>query len=87
MKPEKDSVLSALQIPKDVVQGTVLMWITGRQELCLENYRCIVSYTQEQIRMQAKDYQVVIQGKHLHIDYYTCETMKISGWIHAITYE
>lgn len=87
MKPEKDTVLSALQIPKDIVQGAVLMWVTGRQELCLENYRCIVSYTEEQIRIQAKNCQVVIQGRNLRINYYTCEMMKISGWINNIAYE
>ena len=84
---KKESVVSALQIPKDIGLGAVVMWITGREQICLENYRYIITYTEEELCIQAKTLQVVITGKKLKIDYYTNEMMQISGCIDSIYYQ
>lgn len=80
-------MVETLELPKDLVYGAVLLTVTGRRELLVENYRGILEYTTECIRLQAKDCRVSIQGKALSIQYYTNEEMKINGIIKSILYE
>ncbi len=80
-------MVEALELPKDLVYGAVLINVTGRRELLVENYRGILEYSTECIRLQAKDCRVCITGKNLNIEYYTNEEMKICGMIKSIQYE
>ncbi len=83
----KENVVETLELPKDLMYGAILITATGRRELLVENYRGILEYTTECIRLQAKDCRVAISGKSLNIQYYTNEEMKISGIINCIQYE
>lgn len=83
----KENVVETLELPKDLMYGAVLLSATGRRELLVENYRGILEYTTECIRLQAKDCRVAISGKSLNIQYYTNEEMKITGIIKSILYE
>ncbi len=80
-------MIETLELPKDLMYGAVLITATGRKELLVENYRGILEYSPECIRLQAKDCRVCISGKLLYIQYYTNEEMKISGIIKSIQYE
>lgn len=87
LKAWKENVIETLELPKDLVYGAVLVTVTGTRELFVENYRGILEYSPECIRLQAKDCRVCISGKRLYIEYYTNEEMKISGSIKSIQYE
>ena len=78
----KQSVVRAFDLP-----GSVLVSVTGQNELLIENYRGILEYKDEHIRIQAKDCRILIVGKQLKIEYYTNEEMKIKGFIEQILYE
>lgn len=81
-----DKMIAAVDIPKDVVLGTSILTVLGTNEICIENYRGIIEYTDILIRVQTKEKQIKIQGKQLQIEYYTNEEMKIKGYIHSIEY-
>ncbi len=83
----KEGLVESLELPKDLVYGAVLVSITGRQEILIENYRGILEYTQNHISLQTKTCRLVIRGKNLHISYYTNEEMKITGWIDSVLFE
>lgn len=83
----KEGLVDSLELPKDLVYGAVLVSITGRQEMLIENYRGILEYTKNHISLQTKTCRLVIRGKDLDISYYTNEEMKITGWIDALIYE
>ena len=83
----KESFVESLELPKDLMYGAVLVSITGRQELLIENYRGILEYKENHIRIQAKDCRILIIGKRLQVEYYTNEEMKIKGFIEQIIYE
>ena len=53
----------------------------------MENYRGIIEYTREKIRLQAKGCQVTVRGERLAVEYYTHEEMKITGVIEGILYD
>lgn len=83
----KESVVRAFDLPPDLAYGSVLVSVTGQSELLIENYRGILEYKDEHIRIQAKDCRILIVGKRLGIEYYTNEEMKIKGLIEQIIYE
>jgi sporulation protein YqfC len=65
----------AASMPRDVVMGASVITITGRNEICIENYRGILEYTDLLIRVQTKSGQIRLSGKN------TNDEMKITGRI------
>ncbi len=85
-KSKKEALVENLQLPKDLLLGSVLISITGRTEAYIENYRGIIEYNSCRIRLQTKTCQLTIQGENLYIEYYTNEEMKITGLFSEIKY-
>lgn len=83
----KVAAVSALGLPRDVLLGDVLVSFVGRREVCIENYRSILLYTDTLVKVQARTCKVVIRGARLAIDYYTSEEMKITGQIQSLEFE
>lgn len=83
----KERIVNACRIPKEVVLGYSLVSIIGNTELIIENYRGILEFNDELIRILGKLGQIKVYGKHLNIEYYTSEEMKIIGTIEGIEYQ
>ncbi len=83
----KNSVVKAFDLPADLAYGCVMLSVTGQSELFIENYRGILEYKDDHIRIQAKGCRVLVIGKRLEVEYYTNEEMKIKGCIEQILYE
>lgn len=62
------------------------MTATGQEELCIENYRGIIEYTDSRLMLQTKNCRLEVLGKNLFISYYTGEEMKVTGHIEQINY-
>lgn len=88
MKKEEiaDSVSQALHLPDDMLSGAPIMTVLGRRKLHIENYKGIIEYTPERIRVQTKHGRIHICGKHLLILVFTQEDMEISGYISTIEF-
>ena len=65
----REKLASAASMPKDVVLGASIITITGITEVCVENYRGIIEYTDCLVRLQTKDGQLRLTGKRLNIAY------------------
>lgn len=76
-----------LNLPADIIAGAPIITATGRNELCLENYKGIIEYNGNLIKVQTKQCRICIEGKHLNILYFTQDEMRISGYIQAIYYQ
>ncbi len=83
----KSNIVESLELPIDIMYGAVIITAMGRNQVLVENYKGIIEYTQEKIRLQTKTCQVAIQGKGLIVEYYTNEEMKITGYIQGILYD
>ncbi len=81
-----EKLASAASMPKDVVLGASVITILGRNEVCIENYRGIIEYTDTLIRVQTKSGQIRLIGKRLQIEYYTNDEMKITGLVTALEF-
>lgn len=82
----KERFVTAANMPKDVVLGASVITILGTGELCIENYRGIIEYTDVLIRVQTKNKQIRLTGKNLTIEYYTNDEMKITGYICSLEF-
>ena len=82
----KEKLVEKLMLPKDLMLGAAVVTITGQSEAYVENYRGIIEYTSQRIRLQTKTCSVEIQGSSLDIGYYTNDEMKITGHISAVMY-
>lgn len=85
-KSHKEKLVEKLMLPKDLMLGSAVVTITGRKEVCVENYRGIVEYTGTHIRLQTKTCMIEIEGTSLDVAYYTSDEMKITGYIEQIIY-
>ena len=59
----------------------------GRRKLKIENYRSILVFHEDEIRIQGKRYKIKIKGKRLKIPYYDKEELEITGMIESIGFE
>ena len=82
----KSRAASAASMPKDVVLGASVITILGSGDMCIENYRGIIEYTDTMIRVKTKKNQIRLVGKHLQIEYYTNDEMKITGCICSVEF-
>ncbi|MEY8337325.1 YabP/YqfC family sporulation protein [Lachnospiraceae bacterium 62-35] len=80
----KTTAVSAMRLPRDVCMGEALISMEGRHSLVIENYRNILLYTENEIKIQARTLKLSIRGKGLSIVYYDKEEMKITGCISAV---
>ena len=76
----------AANLPKDVVLGVPILTLTGHYEVNIENYRGILEYTEQLIRINVRSGQIRITGKSLEINYNTTTDMKITGKVEKIEY-
>lgn len=82
----KEQITEALNLPKDLTLGAVILTITGKHEAYVENYMSLIEYTENQIRIQTRTCKLEIHGKQLEIVYYTNEEMKITGELLEVKY-
>lgn len=85
-KSGRELLTDSLKLPRDMVLGEFKLSMTGNRELFIENYRGIAEYGENAILLQTKGDILRITGKHLTIEYYTNEDMKISGIIANIQF-
>ncbi|MCT4544078.1 MAG: sporulation protein YqfC [Vallitalea sp.] len=75
-----------LEVPKDVVLGESIITLTGKREMLIENYKGIVEYDEEKIKIKTKNGLIELEGNNFLITYLTDEEIKISGQIKKIKY-
>lgn len=82
----KSKLAQKLNIPEDISDGLPIVTVMGEREVYVENYRGIIEYGKNCIRIQTKTCRITFAGKDLEIVYYTSSDMKIVGGLEAITY-
>ena len=54
-KDFKNHMVESLELPKDLVYRAAIVTVMGNRELLLENYKGILEYEKEYIRIQLPD--------------------------------
>jgi len=82
-----EEVSNHLHLPADIIAGAPIITATGRNEICLENYKGIIEYNGNIVKVQTKACRICIEGKQLNILYFNEDEMCITGYIQAIHYQ
>lgn len=89
-KAEREGYLeilsTQLKLPPDILAGAPIITMSGRNEICVENYKGILEYDNCCIKISTKIGTVGIFGKRLNISYFTNDEMKVTGIIHRVEY-
>lgn len=87
---EKETYLETLSknlhLPGDMIAGAPILTTTGRCSLCIENYKGIIEYNGNIIKVQTKTGKICIEGCNLVINYFTNDEMRVTGIIRSIQY-
>lgn len=81
-----DSISKRLHISEDVIAKAPIVTGYGTHRFCVENYRKIIEYTQEIIRIQTKLGRIHILGNNLVIAYFREDSMCVMGDISSVEY-
>lgn len=65
----------------------MLVRITGTKTLTVENYKNILDYKENLILIQGKTEDLKITGKNFLIEYFTQDSMQITGSIEKIEFQ
>jgi len=76
-----------LGLPSDILAGAPIITSVGRSELVVENYKSIIEYNGNVIKVQTKLCRIIVEGVNLNIIYFNNDEMKITGIIHSISYK
>lgn len=82
-----EELSNRIHLPADILAGAPIITATGRNEIRFENYKGIIEYNCNLIKVQTKVCKVCIEGKQLTILYFTEDEMRITGYIQAIYYQ
>lgn len=82
----KRNVVNALELPKEVMLNLPLISLTGKEELIIENYKGIVEYGEEAMRVSTAAGVLRIEGKELMLKQLTSECIVVTGMIKGISF-
>ena len=86
MRNFKEKVTNFLSLPKEIALDLPLLMATGRNEISIENYKNLLEFTEEKIRINIREGTVTIEGKNLKLRQITTENVLVSGVISGISY-
>jgi len=85
-KKIRTKLTDMLELPKEVILNLPLISIIGSEEISIENYKGIVEYTSERIRINTSCGVLKIEGRNMILKQITSENMLIKGNILKFEY-
>ncbi len=85
-EPLKKRIIDALALPREIVSNLPLITIVGKEELSIENYKSVIEYTNERIRINTPCGVIKIEGAKLILKQITNENILVLGTIRNIEY-
>ncbi|MCL2356953.1 MAG: YabP/YqfC family sporulation protein [Defluviitaleaceae bacterium] len=82
----KERAAGFFSLPKEVALDLPLLTATGRGELSIENYRNLLEFSAEKIRIRTRDGVVVVTGEGLALGQITTENVIVKGKISGVLF-
>lgn len=83
-KKIRQKIEEAMEIPKELLKGYSRVTIIGAEDIWIENYKGILEYSEEIIRLSN---DICVYGQNLKIEEITAEDVLIVGKIKNIEFE
>lgn len=81
-----EQISRKLNMTEDILAKAPIVMGYGRHRFCVENYRNIIEYTNDIVRIQTKTCRIHIIGENLIIAYFRDDGMCVMGNINSIEY-
>lgn len=81
------SLSKSFKFPEEVINNLSVITIAGERNICIENFKAIIDYREDYLKIKTQKQVIIINGVKLVIDYYDQEEIKISGIIKKIEFE
>ena len=82
-----EHLADVLRIPEEAIRCEIKATITSNSRVWVENYLCILEFTEEKICLRGKSLNLIVEGTGLKIDYLTKEDMLIRGNLTNVKYQ
>lgn len=82
----RERVADKIDISKEIILDVVLVNLIGDRELTIENYKSIMEYSDTNIVIKAKPYNVKVVGTGLEIRNINRELLYITGRIYEFNF-
>lgn len=83
----KKKILKALEIPEEIGSNVTGINISGFSKIRIENYKSLVEYEKERIRINTSEALICIEGNGFNISSVTDTIVEIEGKISAVYFE
>jgi len=85
-KSIRQNLSNILELPKEIMLNLPFISIIGKEELRLENYKGIIEYSLECIRLNTSCGVLKLEGKNLVLKQITSENIVVNGVINKLEY-
>lgn len=82
----KKKIINIFELPKEVILNLPLISIIGSEEINIENYKGVIEYNLERIRINTSCGVLKIEGKKLSLKQITAENISVNGLISKLEY-
>ena len=87
LSKKRTILIEKLDLPKDVVLDMPKIIVIGKEEVTIENHKGILTFNEDEIRINSKLGPISIKGEGFEILYIATSTITISGKFASISYE
>ena len=82
----RERAANFFSLPKEVALDLPLLTATGRGELSIENYKNLLEFSAEKIRIRTRDGIVDVTGEGLMLKQITSENVLVTGKISGVSF-
>ena len=82
----KKKLVNTLELPKEIIFNLPLITIVGNEEINIENYKGVIEYSPEKIRINTECGVLKINGEKLSFKQITAENIIVTGVIQTHEY-
>ena len=82
----RKNVTEALELPKEIMLNQPLISMVGREEVTIENYKGILEYGEETVRIGTAAGILRLTGKGLCLKQLSAECMVVTGRIENLSF-
>lgn len=86
MRKIKEHAANFFSLPKEIALDLPLLTATGRGELGIENYKNLLEFSEEKIRVRTREGVVIVTGEGLTLRQITTENVLVSGKISGVSF-
>lgn len=82
----RKSVTEALDLPKEIMLNLPLVSLIGKEEVTVENYKGILEYSEEMVRIGTAAGILQLRGRGLCLKQLSAECMVVTGNVEGLDF-